>query len=675
MKVKPITRTVRSWKSVLIVSLLFFTLALMVVSANAQTGGVHIWVKPDSPTELVADGKSQTQLLLDMEDCKWGSTGMIQGQIKLTLGVTLNPASIDTLDLSKVDFPVELTLTAGSRSGMAKVEVSVNYCTEGNIMLVGQCSSSLEKVPKTCTGEFEIMINPAPVSEDTSSESDEEGSESEEFAVAIGCTPGGPQVGAQVTCTASVSGANDGELLEYVWTLERNAGERSKVGNFSWKGAETGYYEVAVEVFGEDRTTSKTLRVEVVESGGEEVEETTQDTTLNESADAPSLVRSLEAFLGAAGLSGVDPARVAAAGGSAAVLITAWVIINHRAGVSMEKLEQALGQWRWRLGEGSEPGPAEGPKEVPNQVPEAGKIGAGAKKPASIPEGGKISAGSGVHASASAQIDEPESKVGVEAQHPGSLAAGARALSGESGEARVKRAVDDIEDYRQALDKTFEGFDKELAKVPKEVKETEFWKKNVAPQLKKLENMAMKDKSAKLKEFLGVMKELLQVRQQVDADLSSLSKDEREGIVWLERGLLGGSKALNKLHNNLITDPAIAAAKAMLSKDLAAAAEKFFKQHQTDFENMTKGISELPRRGAQAVTKAQHRELITGQIKEDMNRAYDSKGFKDQTPANFGKGWDKAERAYRWVAESASNAKKWLGQYVVFLRDVSPRRE
>jgi hypothetical protein len=280
-----------------------------------------------------------------------------------------------------------------------------------------------------------------------------------------------------------------------------------------------------------------------------------------------------------------------------------------------------------------------------------------------------------VQASASAQLDEPEAKAGAKGQDPGVLSVAARAASGESGEQRAERAVDDAEDLRKAVDQTLDAFDKNLKDVPKEVKETEFWKKKIAPKLKKFDDMAIKDKSAKLQELLRVMKELLEVRKQVDADLSSLSKDEREGIVWLERGLRGGGEALNKLHNKLITDPAIAAAKSILPKDQAAAAEKILKQHQADIEKLTRGISEIPRRGAQAVTKAQHRELITGQIKKDMNRVYDSKGFKDQTPANFGKGWDKAERAYRWVSESASNAKKWLGQYVVFLRDVSPRRE
>ncbi len=646
---------------------------LIVVSALAAVGVIFVSIKPGDPVELVADGKSRTRLVLDHTGCPFLNSGdpedLIQMTTKTNLGV-LDPISM-LLKREEISFPMELTFVGGTKTGTATISVTMFYCPKGGTMVFGQCTDP-EAAETSCVGDIKIPILEASASEASASE-DETSEDSKDLAVSLGCQPSSPKVGESISCTATASGVKEGEELEYQWSLEGRTGARGKERAYSWKGDEAGHYEVSVDVFGDARTTSKTIRVLVAEGEGSKSDEEVGNSPTTEDVGTPDLVRSLEAFLGAAGLSGLDPARVAAAGGAAAVLITAWVIINHRAGVPMGKLEQALGQWRWRVGQDPGPVKAETPKEVPEQIPEAEKIGAGVKKPTSIPEQGEISADAGVQASASAQIDEPEAKVGVEAQYPGALAAGARALSGESGEECVERAVDDIEDYRQAFDKTMEGFNKELAKVPKGVKDGEFWKKNVAPKLKKLEDMAMKDKSAKLQEFLRVMKELLEVRKQVDAGLSSLSKDEREGIVWLERGLLGGSKALNKLHNNLITDPAIAAAKAMLSKDLASAAEKLFKQHQTDFENMTKGISELPRKGAQAVIKAQHRNLIKGQIKKDMNRVYDPKGFKDQTPANFGKGWDKAERAYRAVADTASNAKRWLGQYVVFLRDVSPR--
>ena len=246
---------------------------------------------------------------------------------------------------------------------------------------------------------------------------------------------------------------------------------------------------------------------------------------------------------------------------------------------------------------------------------------------------------------------------------------------GETGEERAERLVDDLEDYRAAVDKTLSEFKKKLEDVPKEVKESKFWKDKVAPKLKKLDDMGIESKSAKLKEFLRITKELLEVRRKVDADLSMLSKKDREGVVWLERGLQGGEEVLKKLHNNLITNPAIKAAKTGLPKDLAAAAEKILKQNQADIEKMLTGIKKLPRKFAQNAANASQRNQLDADMNEVTNRVWQHEGFKDKYKFDITKSPKKLNPIIKAVSDAGSAVKKAIGKVYIGWRDTTPGQD
>ncbi|GAF84869.1 unnamed protein product, partial [marine sediment metagenome] len=184
--------------------------------------------------------------------------------------------------------------------------------------------------------------------------------------------------------------------------------------------------------------------------------------------------------------------------------------------------------------------------------------------------------------------------------------------------------------------------------------------------LKKLDDLGIEKKSGKLKEFLRITKELLQVRKKVDADLSYLSKEEREGVVWLERGLQGGEEAIKKIHQQFITDPAIAAAKWGLPKEQAAAAEKMLKQHQADFEKMLKGIKKLPRKFVEYGTKAQQRHQNVPKIKKILYERTNVKHFDvTKSPKKLLPAIKKVKSAGAWV-------QKKLGRHIIWLRDTRP---
>jgi nitrogen regulatory protein PII len=643
--------------------------ALLSGSASAQVERIDINFKEGDPIELTADGSSQTHLMMDLSKCSWYPTAaegdLLQIEFTTSLGTALSPPSINTT-FGEVDFPIELTIRAGTLPGAAQITATASFCTSGNVMVFGVCSSIEEYDNPKCTGEFYIPIGgAAPAIEG------EEKEESEDLSVAITC-PSNPKKGESISCTASVSGAKGDESLEYIWSLDGSAGSKTKNNSFNWQGEESGYYEVSVEVFGDNRTVKNTLLVNVFDP-----ETKPEEDQPAESTETSSLISSLEAFLKSAGVGKIDPARLAVAGTGVSALIAIWMIIQHRSGVPMEKLEQALGKWRWREGaEAPQPSP-EGDQKPPEKLPET----LPKKTPATLPEGLKSEKppqtpvtlpeemAAELEAKASAAAEEQDQS---KAEPSPTLPPPPKESSGETVEEQAERIVDDTEDYRAAVDKTLEDFKKKLEEVPTEVKDSEFWKQKVAPLLKKLDELGIEEKSGKLKEFLRITKELLEVRKKVDADLSFLSKKDREGVVWLERGLQGGEEALKKLHNQLITDPAISAAKAVLPKDQAAAAEKILKQHQADIEKMLEGIKKLPRKFAEYAGKASQRHQLDQEMNQVTNQVWQHEGFKDKYKFDITKSPKKLTPVIKAVSDAASAAKKALGRVFISLRDTGP---
>jgi len=661
----------RPSKARIIVALAIITAVLLTGVVYAQIGGIKFSTKAGDPTELVADGNSQTRLMIDLYGCSWyptaGADDLIQIEFTSSLGTSISPPSVNKT-IGEVISPYELTLKAGSQYGTAKVTASATFCSEDNTMVFGICSSQEEQNNPKCTGEIEIPIRPAGASEE-GEESPEESEETGDLSVSISCTPN-PKKGASVSCTASVSGANQNESLEYLWSLEGSAGSITKNSTFSWKGEETGYYEVSVKVFGKDRDAIKTLLVDVLDSESSGEEEETEDSISSGTSEVSNLVSSLESFLKSAGLSDISPARLAVAGTGVSALIAIWMITQHRSGIPMEKLEQALGKWRWREGQ-KVPKPQsevekKAPEEPPKRLPEAEKIDKGAKPPSSLPEEKGVD--KGAQASASAQLDPiPDTA----AAHPST----AKAASGETVEQRLKRLVDDTEGYREAVDKTISEVEKIFERVPKEIKESELWKQKVAPKLKKLDDLGIKSKSGKLKEFLRIAKELLEVRRKIDARLSYLPEKDRQGVIWLTRLLQAGQEGLQKIHQQLITDPAIAAFKSFLPKEQAAAVEKILKQRQADIGKVLKGIKDIPAQIVDKGMRASQRNQNVGIVKKMTNKVWQSKGYKDKYKFNIMKSPNKLKPAIKKVEGAASGFKKFIGKLYIGWKDTKPRKE
>jgi len=376
-----------SLKKKFIFSIPLITAILITGVVFAQEGALLISVKPDQPTELIADGQTQTRLMMDLSDCAWypgaGSEDLLQIQFTSSLGTTLSPPSV-TGTIGEVGSPFEVVLKSGTQYGTALITATASFCTEGNLMTFGVCSSQQEQNNPKCTGVFEIAVRPS----GSGSEEGETAGESEEtgeLSVSLSC-PTDPTVGSAVVCKAVVSGAKQDESLDYLWSVDGETGPKTKDSTGTWVPKEVGYYQVSVEVFGQDRSARTTLRVNVLEnpleSEASDEEEQAVDTSSSGSDEVSGLVSNLEGFLRSAGVKKIDLVRLAVAGTGVSALIVIWMITQHRSGVPMEKLEQALGKWRWREGEKAPKTLPESENEPPKTLPEK----SAEKPPEKLPE-------------------------------------------------------------------------------------------------------------------------------------------------------------------------------------------------------------------------------------------------------------------------------------------------
>jgi hypothetical protein len=88
------------------------------------------------------------------------------------------------------------------------------------------------------------------------------------FLVSLACSPGQPEVGQQVTCTAELRGADENEDLDYTWYVDSAKEADTKKGSWTWGSAEKGVHDITVYVQGEGHDTESTVTLEV----GEEAE-------------------------------------------------------------------------------------------------------------------------------------------------------------------------------------------------------------------------------------------------------------------------------------------------------------------------------------------------------------------------------------------------------------------
>ena len=166
----PIT-AFRSWSSRLVI--LLFTACLLVLSplfgqgaVYSQSTGAEIRVASGYPTELPADGQSETILEVDYANCSFGAPTNPDGNYSITLDSTLGeltPRMASTVDGGT--FPPPITLQAGVTPGEAALNVTVSYCPAGAIVMLGVCSDPAY-MDASCSGTASFRFTEVPLEQE-----------------------------------------------------------------------------------------------------------------------------------------------------------------------------------------------------------------------------------------------------------------------------------------------------------------------------------------------------------------------------------------------------------------------------------------------------------------------------------------------------------------------------
>lgn len=183
----PIT-AFRSWIFRLVI--LLFTACLLVLSplfgqgaVYSQSTGAEIRVASGYPTELPADGQSETVLEVDYANCSFGAPTDPDGNYSLTLESTLGeiyPRFSSTIDGGR--FPPPITLQAGVIPGEAALNVTVSYCPAEAIVLMGVCSDPAY-MDASCSGTAIFLFTEVPQEEQNQNPADEPADPPEEEPV------------------------------------------------------------------------------------------------------------------------------------------------------------------------------------------------------------------------------------------------------------------------------------------------------------------------------------------------------------------------------------------------------------------------------------------------------------------------------------------------------------
>jgi len=418
--------------------------ALITSVAYAQIGGPVMYLKTDAPTEL--------DELSEFEEDKEEDLPVVtaSGTLSEAMSGALNTSNpIGTTFELKADFAtgtISGTLK-GSRTstpgGWMNCYDPADLSTEYDRIDVNTTESydasfsgSIDKE----TGEFSIAIMPI-----GGTAAEKVSLFTHEYCVDLNSEKYPGEQGWNGTGTISGWVSKDGGIeFSTSWTYSWFKGEVLVNGQWSGNGIVTPPKEEenAAEAASEIDPEASSIISPPEEK--EEVEENGDGDANEVVPEVSNLGSSLESFLKAAGLSNIDPARLAVAGTGVSALIAIWMIVNHRAGVPMEKLEQTVGQWRWKEGgelpETSPEVEKKPPGKPPEKLPEAEKAKKESKPPSSLPE--QKDTEEGVKATALATVDQSDT------------AAPSKAVSGETGEEWVERQVDNAEDLRDAVDKT-----------------------------------------------------------------------------------------------------------------------------------------------------------------------------------------------------------------------------
>lgn len=122
---------------------------------SAQSGDIIFEVSDGGPAELPADGESELQLNVYLDNCNFGAPITYDSQFSLTVSTTngqISPTFSSTFDDV---FPPQLTLRAGSVPGEAVINAEATYCTPGAVFMAGVCSD-MNFIDARCYGSFTV---------------------------------------------------------------------------------------------------------------------------------------------------------------------------------------------------------------------------------------------------------------------------------------------------------------------------------------------------------------------------------------------------------------------------------------------------------------------------------------------------------------------------------------
>ncbi len=276
----------------------------------------------------------------------------------------------------------------------------------------------------------------------------------------------------------------------------------------------------------------------------------------------------LEEFLAGEGITAPTPGQIGASGTALVTLLVGWLVLNRWSGIDPEKSLKVIQAWK----DGERP-PIGTEAELPTDFGD-GDVGAEGEVP-----------------------DKPPKPA-----EPDETVAQKRSLVQEGVEERALRSIKDAQDY----DNTLKKFNKDLeafeGKIPDQVKNSEAWKKHVAPKWKKAKDLAKKGELDKARTWLDRAEELLNVRKKADEDLGYLPPDQREGIVWVERTIKTLAHIASDAYETFILKPIKSAAEKILPARGARVITKSVDEVGQGVSDVGQGIGELARRGGRLVS-------------------------------------------------------------------------
>jgi len=597
----------------------------LAAGALAAPGGIDVGFASGHSDTLQADGTSRTVLevtLTSLSDACWG--GEVSGPGKFSLLVSATKATVEPAVAVDVQFPAQLTVTAGKESGTAEVKVQASWCPEDAVGAFGVCSDQ-SRAQSKCEAQISIPIGDAapPAEPAKPSDRDDDGVPDADdacpdqkgkppdgcpdFEAVLGCTPQSPVAGQKLNCSVTVQGARPGEQLNYVWYVDSTEAARTTSPAWTWNSAVAGGHDIGVDVMGDARSLSKTVSVKVqtAATGDDDGDAVPDDKDAcrgqyGEGADGcpkPKAGPVAPPSSTGSGTGGQDPPS----GGTG---------------------EQPSG------GGGGEP-PAEG--EV---VPPAGRsdeegearsralerlITVQQAKSPKVPAAGVAAGAAALEYIAAVLLNlragDRSAKQGTPAKEKEpaerraapSLPERSRPpipgqAAGESAEERAKRGVRDVRNYAQALEQSRKSLQQLVGRVPKAVRESENWKTRVAPLLDKVNGWT---DPTKVLDLVDRLEKTLNRRQEYEKSPAyrRLNEHQREMLVWLTRGVDVLTGAAEKAHEQYVIDPA----KKVIDKIPGKPGAGTLEQHRKDSAGLFEEIRKAPPSTVRKVTGASQR--------------------------------------------------------------------